>query len=50
MVIEYLMNKVFSTSQESADVCCVELSRVKTILTELVAESADKNRTYRLKK
>lgn len=48
VVIEYLMNKVSATSQEIADVLCVGLSREKTILRELVAESADKNRTYRL--
>ena len=56
VVIEFLTNKVSATSQEIADVLDVGLSRTKIILRELVAEDvivaegADKNRTYRLKK
>ena len=56
IIIEYLTNKVSATSQEIADVLGVGLSRAKTILRALiaedviVAEGADKNRTYRLKR
>ena len=56
VVIEFLTNKVSATSQEIADVLGVGLSRTKIILRELVvedvivAEGADKNRKYRLKK
>lgn len=54
-IIEYLTNKVSATSQEIADLLNVGLSRAKNLLRELVAddvvvaEGADKNRTYRLK-
>ena len=56
VIIEYLTNKVSATSQEIADILGVGLSRAKTILRALiaedviVAEGADKNRTYRLKR
>ena len=56
VVVEYLTNKVSTISREIADVLGVGLSRAKIILRELiaedvvVAEGADKNRTYRLKK
>ncbi|MBO5019335.1 MAG: hypothetical protein J6C62_05445 [Clostridia bacterium] len=55
-IIEYLTNKVSATSQEIADLLDVGLSRAKNLLRELVAENivvaegADKNRTYRLKR
>ena len=56
VIVEYLTNKVSTTSREIADVLGVGLSRAKIILRELiaedvvVAEGTDKNRTYRLKK
>ena len=55
-IIEYLTNKVSATSQEIAEVLSVGVSRAKIILREsiaediIVAEGADKNRTYRLKR
>ena len=54
-IIENLMNKVSATSQKIADLLSVGISRAKNLLRELVAEDviiaegADRNRTYRLK-
>ena len=55
-VIEYITREVSVTSQDVAELLKVGLSRAKTILRELVAEEiivaegADKNRRYSLKR
>ena len=54
--LEYLTKNVSATSQEIAELPSVGLSRTKGLLRELVveevvlAERADRNRTYRLKR